>query len=195
MHPHSPPAEASPPDEETDASAAPEGANPYLRFGAMILVSTTVMYGVMYLNTYQWSHVEFSETRFFMALLMGSTMTVVMLSFMWAMYPDRRLNLGIYAMAVVMFVGSLWLVRSQATVDDRSYMRGMIPHHSIAVLTSSNADIDDVRVRTLADRIIAAQCREIAEMQWLIDDIDDHGEADSQAAAEERPVPDFSDRC
>lgn len=167
----------------------------YLRLGAMIVVSMIVMYGVMFLNTYQLDHVEFSETRFFMTLLMGATMTAIMLGFMWSMHPDRRINFGILALAAVVFSVALWLVRSQITVDDNAYMRGMIPHHSIAILTSERAQIDDVRVRALADGIIASQCREIAEMKWLIDDIDDHGAARSAEDATTRPVPDFSDAC
>ncbi|MBP3946853.1 DUF305 domain-containing protein, partial [Psychrobacter sp. K31L] len=47
-----------------------------------------------------------------------------------------------------------------------------IPHHSIAILTSSRADIEDPRVQKLADDIIKAQKREIAEMQALITDLE-----------------------
>lgn len=180
-------------DEHADGP--PQHRGRYLRFGAMIFVSMIVMYGVMFLNTYQLDHVEFSETRFFMTLLMGATMTVIMLGFMWSMHPDRRINIGILAVAAVVFTGALWLVRSQITVDDNAYMRGMIPHHSIAILTSENAQLDDVRVRALADGIIASQCREIAEMKWLIDDINDHGTARSTEDAANRPVPDFPDTC
>jgi uncharacterized protein (DUF305 family) len=93
---------------------------------------------------------------------------------------------------VVVFAGALALVRSQTTVDDTSYMRAMIPHHSIAILTSERAEIDDVRVRELADEIIEAQRREIAEMEWLIDDIEANGVADTDAEATERPVPDLA---
>lgn len=98
--------------------------------------------------------------------------SVVMLAFMWGMYKDRRVNLGIIGGSVIVFAAALWLVRSQATVDDVSYMRAMIPHHSIAILTSERARITDPRVRTLADGIIEAQRREIAEMKALIADID-----------------------
>jgi hypothetical protein len=166
----------------------------YLRFGAMIATSMVVMFVIMYLNTYQLSHVQWSETRFYMTFLMGAAMAVVMLSFMWNMHRDRKINVGIYVLAALVFAGALWLVRSQATIGDTSYMRAMIPHHSIAVLTSSNAGIEDPRVRELADEIIDAQCREIAEMKWLVDDIDDNGIA-SEDEAEQRPVPEFSDRC
>ncbi len=146
--------------------------NGYTRFGAMIATSTLVMFGLMYLNTYQMDHVFFSETRAYMALVMGATMAVVMLSFMWSMYKDRRVNLGIIGGSVIVFAAVLWLVRSQATVDDVSYMRAMIPHHSIAILTSERARITDPRVRKLADEIIEAQRREIDEMKALIADIE-----------------------
>lgn len=143
----------------------------YLRFGLMILTSTIVMFILMYLNTYAWEHVFFSETRLYMAILMGATMAVVMLSFMLGMYADKRLNAAILIGAVVVFAGSLWLVRSQVTVSGTSYMRAMIPHHSIAVMTSERAGIEDARVRQLADEIIAAQRKEIAQMRYLIADV------------------------
>lgn len=146
--------------------------NMYARFGAMIATSTVIMLGVMYLNTHQIDHVFFSETRAYMALLMAATMTVVMLTFMWKMYTDTRMNIGILAGSVVVFVLALWLVRSQTTVDDVSYMKAMIPHHSIAVLTSSRAEITDPRVRKLADQIIDSQRREIAEMKALIQNLE-----------------------
>jgi hypothetical protein len=144
----------------------------YRRFAAMIAVSTVIMYGLMYLNTYQWSHIHFSETRLYMALLMGATMAVVMLGFMWSMYKQRAVNLAIVGGAVIVFAGSLWLVRSQATVGDVAWMRAMIPHHSIAILTSERANIRDPRVRELADEIIEAQRREIDEMEALIADLE-----------------------
>jgi len=144
----------------------------YLRFSAMIATSTVVMFGLMYLNTYSAGHLFFSETRLYMALLMGASMAIVMLSFMWSMYSERRVNLAIYVVSAIVFAASLWLVRSQSTVDEVSYMRAMIPHHSIAILTSERATIEDPRVRELADEIIAAQRREIEEMKALIDELD-----------------------
>jgi len=140
----------------------------YGRFAAMIATSTVVMYGLMYLNTYALDHVAFSETRAYMALVMGATMAIIMLSYMLSMYKNTKVNIGIYAASIIVFAGALILVRSQATVDDVSYMRAMIPHHSIAILTSERAQITDPHVRQLADEIIEAQRREIAEMRALI---------------------------
>ncbi len=144
----------------------------YRRFAAMVATSTVVMFGLMYLNTYEIDHVFFSQTRAWMALVMGAAMALVMLGFMRHMLDDRRANLGIAVGAAVVFAAALWLVRSQATVDQVDYMKAMIPHHSIAVLTSRRADIDDPRVRRLADAIIDAQLREIAEMKALIADLE-----------------------
>jgi hypothetical protein len=137
----------------------------YIRFAGMIATSTVVMFGLMYLNTYALEHVQFSQTRMWMALLMGAVMALVMMGFMWSMYGNKRLNLAILAAAVVVFGGSLWLVRSQQTVGDVAYMKAMIPHHSIAIMTSERAHIRDPQVRRLADGIIDAQVREIVEMK------------------------------
>lgn len=144
----------------------------YARFAAMIATSTVVMLGLMYLNTYQLGHVFFSETRTYMALAMGAAMAVVMLAFMLKMHTRRGLNLAIFAGSAAAFSLALWLVRSQATVDEVSYMKAMIPHHSIAILTSERARIEDPRVRKLADTIIETQRREIEEMKALIREIE-----------------------
>jgi hypothetical protein len=146
----------------------------YLRLAAMVLVSTVVMYGLMYLNTYNADHIWFSQTRLWMAVIMGAAMAAVMIGFMRDMYRDRRMNLMILSGCGVMFLLALWLVRSQATVGDISYMKAMIPHHSIAIMTSERAHIRDPRVRRLADGIIRAQVREIAEMEQLIVDLRDN---------------------
>lgn len=144
----------------------------YLRFGAMIVTATIVMYGLMYLNSYALDHVWFSQTRVWMAFVMGAVMAVIMLGFMLNMYKDARVNVAIVVASAGIFAAALWLVRSQETVADISYMKAMIPHHSIAILTSERAHIRDPRVRKLADGIIEAQVEEIAEMEQLIADLE-----------------------
>jgi uncharacterized protein (DUF305 family) len=147
----------------------------YVRFGAMIATSTLSMFGLMYLNTYRLEHLFFSETRVYMALVMGATMAVIMLGFMLKMHRSRPVNIVIFLGSVALFSLALWLVRSQTTIEDVSYMKAMIPHHSIAILTSTRAHIRDPRVRELADQIIESQRREIFEMKELIRELEGKG--------------------
>jgi uncharacterized protein (DUF305 family) len=152
----------------------------YLRFAAMIATSTVAMYGMMYLNTYILDHVYWSQTRGWMALYMGAGMAIIMLAYMLSMYSSRAVNIAIFIGAAVIFAGSVYMLRSQRTVDDVAWMQAMIPHHSIAILTSERAQITDPRVRELADEIIDTQRREIALMQELIADLE--GQREGQSA-------------
>lgn len=144
----------------------------YRRFAAMIATSTVVMWGLMYSTTYALDHLRWSQTRFWMALYMGAAMAVVMLLFMRKMYDDRRKNALIFGTAALVLLGGLFLARGQRTVGDVSWMKAMIPHHSIAILTSERARLSDPRVRELAREIIEAQRREIAEMEALIAELE-----------------------
>lgn len=154
----------------------------YIRFDLMILTSIVVMYFLMYFlmffNIFELSHFEFSETRVYISIMMGSVMAIIMLLFMWKMYQKKKLNYIILGVSILSFGISLWLVRSQATIDDSSWMKAMIPHHSIAILTSERADVSDPRVQELRDTIIKTQKEEIAEMKKLIEDIEKNGETE-----------------
>ncbi len=142
--------------------------NPYPKFFLMLAASFIVMHVVMYFNTYELDHVYFSLTRFYMTCLMIASMALIMLGFMLKMYKNRKNNLAIVIGSLLLFFGSLYLVRAQKPVDDLLWMRAMIPHHSIAILTSERADIKDPEVKDLAERIIEAQRKEILEMKALI---------------------------
>lgn len=146
--------------------------NNYLKFGIMIATSTFLMYWLMFLNVFQFEHVTLSETRIYMALIMGSVMGIVMLLFMWPMYKNKKANTAILAGSALVFALSLWLVRSQVLIEDTGWMKAMIPHHSIAILTSERADISDPRARELADEIIKTQREEIAKMKQLIEELE-----------------------
>jgi uncharacterized protein (DUF305 family) len=140
----------------------------------MIATSTVVMFGLMYSTAYRLDHVWWSQTRFWMALFMGAAMAVIMLGFMLGMYSDKKRNAAIFAGSAIVFAAALFLARSQETVGDVAWMKAMIPHHSIAILTSERARISDPRVRKLADEIIQAQRQEIAEMEALIADLENN---------------------
>ncbi|MEY8779481.1 DUF305 domain-containing protein [Allomuricauda sp. XS_ASV26] len=136
----------------------------------MLACSFVAMYITMYLNTYEFDHVWFSLTRFYMVCLGIAAMAVIMWFFMRKMYTDKKKNMAILLGSLVLFLGSLFLVRDQkSTVGDVLWMKAMIPHHSIAILTSERADIKDPEVKKLAEEIIEAQRREITEMEKMIE--------------------------
>ncbi len=164
----------------------------YLKFFVMIATSMIAMFFLMYTNSYQIiDHFWFSETRAYMTLIMGGAMIIIMLLFMLHMYKNSSKNMATLSVGIILIAGAIWLVRSQVTVSDVDYMEGMIPHHSIAILTSERAMIEDVRVRKLADDIIKAQRKEIMEMQWLINDISENGTAKTEEEKNKRPIPKF----
>ncbi|WP_206074515.1 DUF305 domain-containing protein [Antribacter gilvus] len=163
----------------------------YLRFAAMLLTAMVVMYWVMFIGSWQWDHVRFSQSRIFMAITMGGTMGLVMLAWMLNMYKNTKANIAVVAASVLLLAGGTVLDRTQATVDDTAFMRAMIPHHSLAITRSERAGIQDVRVCELAVEISEAQRREIREMDWLIQDIEANGVVTTSQQAQERAVPDF----
>jgi len=146
------------------------------KFAAMIATSVVVMFGLMYQLVYSFEHVFFSVNRLLASFLMGSVMTIVMLGFMWSMYKGKGKKVAVLLGAAFAGVALLAANRSQALIEDVSFMKSMIPHHSIAINNARKASISDPRVRKLADGIIESQVREIAEMKLLIDDISRNGE-------------------
>lgn len=146
------------------------------RFAAMIAISTFVMFFLMYQLVYSFDHAMFSVNRLIASLVMGCVMIVVMLSFMWPMYKGMGTKVAVLVVAALVGLVLLSVNRSQALIGDTSFMKSMIPHHSIAINNARKASISDPRVRQLADEIIESQVREIAEMKLLIDDIGRNGE-------------------
>lgn len=141
----------------------------YKKLATTLFISFLIMYGVMFLNVDSTHHIYLSKTRMYMALLMVSPMTVLMIAMMKSMYPDRIRNMGIVTGGIIVFVLSLVFLRQQTFIDDKAYMRAMIPHHSSAILTSKHADIRDPELRKLADQIIKSQEEEIAQMKAILD--------------------------
>lgn len=180
---------ASGAEREEKKSGKSMSGKMYLRFAAMILTAMVVMYWVMFVGSWEWSHVRFSQSRVFMTITMGGTMGLVMLAWMLNMYKSTKANIAVILASLLLIGGGVFLDRSQITVDDTAFMRAMIPHHSLAITRSERAGIRDVRVCELAVGISEAQRREITEMEWLIEDIERNGIAETAGEAQSRPVP------
>ncbi|MGE5682022.1 MAG: DUF305 domain-containing protein [Bacillota bacterium] len=147
----------------------------WVRFAAMIAVSTFIMFFLMYQLVYSFDHVMFSLNRFIASLVMGCVMTIVMLAFMWSMYQGMKTKMIILIATAVLGIALLAANREQVLIDDLGFMKSMIPHHSIAINNARKASISDPRVRKLADGIIESQVSEISEMKLLIEDITKNG--------------------
>jgi uncharacterized protein (DUF305 family) len=122
---------------------------------------------------------------------MGGAMGIIMWGWMLNMYRNTRLNMVVITLSLLLLIGGVYLDRSQATIEDTSFMSSMIPHHSMAILRSERSNLVDARVCELAVEISEAQRREILEMEWLINDIEKNGPATTAAEADNRPVPTF----
>ncbi len=140
----------------------------YKKFILMMAISFIIMYCVMFLNITQLDFFYISTTRLYMALLMVAPMAVVMIGMMGKMYPNKKINTGIIVTAIIVFGLTLAGLRTQTPIGDVQYMKAMIPHHSSAILTSENANIEDPEVKKLAEGIIEAQKKEIAEMKAML---------------------------
>ncbi len=140
----------------------------YMKFAAMLAISFVIMYSVMFLNVAEFDHVYLSVTRVYMTILMVAPMAIVMLLMMGGMYKNKKLNVGILAGSVLVFVVTLVFLREQTFIGDRQYMKAMIPHHSSAILTSENAAISNAETQKLAAEIIEAQEKEIKLMKQLL---------------------------
>lgn len=140
----------------------------YLKFLGMLLISFVIMYGVMFLNVASIAHIHLSLTRTYMTLLMVTPMAVLMLLLMGHMYPNKQRNRLIMVTSIAVFVAALVGLRAQVPIGDVQYIKAMIPHHSSAILTSTAANLQDPEVKKLAEEIIEAQKREIAQMEAML---------------------------
>lgn len=147
----------------------------------MIATSVVIMFFLMYQLVYSLDDALFSVNRLMASLVMGCVMTIVMLTFMWPMYAGVRTKIAVLCAAGALGFTLLYMNRQQTLIGDASFMKAMIPHHSIAINNARKARISDPRVRELADGIIESQLREIAQMKSLIEDIEINGEHGNQA--------------
>ncbi|MCP9236325.1 DUF305 domain-containing protein [Lewinella sp. JB7] len=142
--------------------------NHYLKFGLMMATSFVIMYAIMFLNVDVFDDVMLSPTRTYMTFLMITTMAIVMLIFMWGMYKNKMMNYAILGVSALVFVLCYAGLRQQTFVSDVQWMKAMIPHHSSAIMVSEKAHLRDPEAIKLAEEIIEAQEKEIAEMRKMI---------------------------
>ncbi|MEP7130896.1 MAG: DUF305 domain-containing protein [Sphingomicrobium sp.] len=139
----------------------------YVMLGISSVVMLVIMYLVMFTMIYSLGEFIQNINFLYMAVMMATPMTVVMPLMMPSMYPDRTLNLIVYAGCTLLFVLAFAGIRMQGLVGDSQFLRSMIPHHSGAILMCEKAKISDPEIRTLCVNIMRSQAKEIDQMKAI----------------------------
>jgi uncharacterized protein (DUF305 family) len=140
----------------------------YARLGIELAIDFVIMYLVMYTMIASVEHLRLNLNNVYMTLMMVSPMAIVMIASMRSMFPARRTNAVILAIALGVFLGSFAAMRSQAAIADKEFLRSMIPHHSGAILMCRQAKIKDPEIVALCADIVRSQTKEIAQMEELL---------------------------
>ncbi len=141
----------------------------YRKLAIELLIDFVIMYLVMFTMIATLDHFRFNLNNVYMTLMMVAPMAVVMLLSMRSMFQNKRANWIVIGVAAIVFAASFYAMRTQAAINDQELIRGMIPHHSGAILMCGKAKLNDPELIALCDEIIVAQEREIAQMQAILD--------------------------
>jgi Domain of unknown function (DUF305) len=139
--------------------------NHYRHLGIMAALSFVAMYILMYAMVNSLDDVYMNVNQVYMAGLMTAAMIVIELVVMRAMYQNRRFNALIIGGSVVGGIAFFLFIQRQTVVEDRQFLRSMIPHHSAAILMCEAASIRDSEIARLCEGIVSSQQAEINQMR------------------------------
>lgn len=140
----------------------------YRRLLAMAGLSFIAMYALMYAMVDMRANVYMNFNQAYMAGLMTAPMVILELLLMRAMYANKRLNLLIIAASIIALIVCWTLIRRQAAIADRQFLRSMIPHHAGALLMCDRAPIKSAGIKALCEGIRASQQAEIEQMKAML---------------------------
>ena len=143
-------------------------AGHYRRFLIMIGLHFIAMYVFMYAMVNSFANVFNNFNQVYMAALMTSSMVLIELPLMASMYQSKKVNMTIIAVGVLVLAGSWFAIRHQAAIDDRQFLRSMIPHHAGAILMCKEASIRDAEIENLCGTIEAGQQQEVDQMKAIL---------------------------
>ena len=141
----------------------------YGRLFVMLLLSFIAMYGLMYAMVDSFANVYPSYNQIYMAGLMTAAMLIIELALMGAMYPNKKMN-ALLMLVGIIALGLFWMaIRQQTAINDRQFLKSMIPHHSGAILMCQEAKLRDAQIQALCRTIITGQQEEINQMKSILD--------------------------
>lgn len=137
----------------------------YKKLALMIVLSFISMYVLMYSMVDIFANVIPNVNQFYMAALMTMPMLIIEIIVMGSMYMNKKWNIMLLitgSLAAIIFYSC---IREQTAVNDKQFLKSMIPHHAAAILMAQKASLQDPEVSQLAKDIIKAQQAEIAQMK------------------------------
>jgi len=143
-------------------------SSPYKNLLLMIILSFAAMYILMYAMVNSFSNVINNVNQIYMAGLMTTPMVIIELLVMRNMYTNKLRNVMVISLGVLFGVLFYLGIRNQAFVQDKQFLKSMIPHHAAAILMVKEAKLNDPEVKRLGNNIIKAQQQEIDWMKAKI---------------------------
>jgi hypothetical protein len=146
--------------------------NPYKALAATVGIHFFIMFALTYVGVFRFDHIYLNLNRFYMAIIMVAPMVILMLFFMGHMFEDKKLNLFLYVISGLVFVGTFYAIRAQTFVGNEQFLKSMIPHHSIAIKTCEKSSYTDPEIDELCKQIVEAQREEINQMEDILNRIE-----------------------
>lgn len=136
----------------------------YLNLAIMAVLSFVAMFVLMYMMVDSFGNVYPNLNQLYMAGLMTAPMIIIEIFVMWSMYNNKKANLVIAGLSIVLLVLFALFIRRQTAISDKEFLKSMIPHHGGAVLMCDNPNLQDVEIKELCKDITSSQQ---AEIDWM----------------------------
>ena len=135
----------------------------------VVMAIIGILFNPMNILAFRFSDLYISQTLFYGGLLMAANM-------IWAHEIVHYLSMGhfntnIFSIGIILSISiSILLLRKQLFVDDKQWLKRMIPHHSTALTTSHKIynKTNNPKIKKLAKEIIDTQEKEIRLMKSMI---------------------------
>jgi len=137
----------------------------------MIVISLIAgLLSTMNVWTYNVNHIRFHLNDVYMALLMTSWMIVLDSIYHYNDHQnnDYQNNIAII-IGIISIIVLIYLIKNQVLIDDKQFINGMIPHHSMAILMAEKIKnkSKNKKIIDLANNIIKTQNKEIEYMKLI----------------------------
>lgn len=136
----------------------------YYKLFAMSVLSFISMYILMYMMVDRFENVYSNLNQIYMAGMMTMPMIIFEIILMKSMYPSKPANRLIIAISILFLIGFIAFTRWQTEINDKQFLRSMIPHHAGAILMCKEAPITDPEIKSLCQTIMTSQQSEI---DWM----------------------------